>query len=78
MNRAAILAEIAEAYQQRTRREFEFTRQEFAEVTGMTYYKATRTLARMVANGELLSEQAHVNGRQTLVYWRPGDEVSTT
>jgi len=74
MNRAQILAEIADAYEIRYQRPFEFTRAEFMEATGARYTMATRVLGELVASGKLRSAQANVNGRQTLVYWRPEDE----
>lgn len=74
MSRAQILAEIAEAHGVRYQRPFEFTRHEFMEATGALYETASRTLRELVAAGTLRSARANVNGRQTLVYWRPEDE----
>ena len=74
MNRAQILAEIAEAYKVREQRPFEFTRKEFVEACGLSYERASRILKNMVESGELCKASAIVEGRRAWVYWRQADE----
>lgn len=74
MNRAAILAEIAEAYKVREQRPFEFTRKEFVDACGLSYERASRILSNMVESGELQKDSAIVDGRRAWVYWRQADE----
>lgn len=77
MNRAEILAEITAAYKVRHQRDFEFTRKDFVEATGLSYERASRILKKMIEEGELLRASANVNGRRAWVYWRPEDEANS-
>ena len=76
IDRRKILEEIAAAHRIRQRREWEFTRREFAEVANTTYERAKRVLDKKVEAGELMSEDVNVDGRRARVYWRPEDVPS--
>ena len=72
--RQAILDEVVATNEPRRQREFEFTRREYQEYTGVTLANAKWALDRMMQDGTLLREKAFVDGHWPWVYWRPEDE----
>jgi len=72
--RQDILDEIVAMGQPRYQRDFEFTRAEYQERTGLTLDRAKGELMRMVWAGKLKREMAFVSGKWAWVYWRPADE----
>ncbi len=72
--RQAILDEIIAVTEPAKRKDYQFTRREYQECTGLTQDKAQGALERAVEAGILLREKALVDSKWTWVYWRPEDE----
>ena len=76
--RLAILDEIIAATEPAKRQDYQFTRREYQEHTGVTQAQAQGRLERAVKNGTLLREKVHIDGQHPWVYWRPEDGAQDT
>ena len=72
--RQAILDEIVAVTEPPKRQEYQFTRREYQEHTGVTQAQAQGRLESAVKSGTLLRERVFIGGKRPWVYWRPEDD----
>ena len=72
--RTAILDEIIAVTTLPQRMEYQFTRREYQERTGLSRWQSQHELDQAVAVGALRKEKRYADGRAAIVYWRPEDE----